>query len=81
MSLNDFGYSETDDHSPDPGTPQTGTKAWAAAASTAASLFVAAWVGDVPPFTANDALQAAAAAATGSGIVGMVTYWVRNKAL
>lgn len=66
--------------SPAPGTPQTGTKAYLATALSAAAVFVAIWIKDTDPFTAKEAAEAALTGLVASGVVGIPTYVVRNKA-
>lgn len=79
MSLDDYGYAQTQDESPAPGVPQTGHKAWTAAAGVALSTFITGYVADVPPFTANEALTLAGAAISASGLVGLATYYIKNR--
>lgn len=67
-------------NSPAPGTPQTGYKAYVAAGFMAVGTFVTAWVADTAPFTGKEAAAAAVAAVIASGITGVTTFRVRNKA-
>jgi predicted TIM-barrel enzyme len=68
------------DDSPAPGTPQTGTKAYVATALSAAAVFAGIWIKDTDPFTMKEAVQAVLTALVASGVVGIPTYYTRNKA-
>ena len=81
MSNNDYGYTEVEEYSPDPGTPQTGKKAYVAAAGTAVVTFIGLWVADTDPFTIKEAAQAAVTSVVSSGIIGLLTYQTKNRAL
>lgn len=66
-------------NSPAPGTPQTGAKAYVATGLAAVVAFVLYWIADEDPFTAKEAAEGAVAALIGSGVVGVPTYFTRNK--
>jgi hypothetical protein len=66
-------------YSPDPGVPQTPTKAYAATGLAFVAGFVAFWIGDKDPFTSKDIGEAALTAAMSAGIIGGATYKVKNK--
>lgn len=66
-------------NSPAPGTPQTGTKAFVSTALSVLALFGMAWIADVDPFTAKEAVGAGIGALVSGGVIGVVTYKVKNK--
>jgi len=66
--------------SPAPGTPQTGRKAYVATALTVAVAFVTLWVKDTDPFTAKEAAQDLVTALVSGGVVGVPTWYTRNRA-
>jgi len=69
------------DTTPAPGTPQTGRKAYVAAALAGVGTFVTAWIVDTDPFTGKEAAAAAlGAAAVVAPIVGIPVYWLKNRA-
>lgn len=68
------------EHSPAPGTPQTGYKAYVATALTVVVSFVMWWVADEDPFTAKEAAEGAVGALIAGGLVGGGTFVVKNKA-
>lgn len=68
------------ENSPEPGTPQTGYKAYAATALAFICLFATFWIADTAPFTAKEAVAGLISAAVGSGLTGGITYAVKNRA-
>lgn len=66
--------------SPAPGVPQTPTKAYTATALSVLATFGTAWVADVAPFTAKEAVASAIAALVAGGVIGGVTFLAKNKA-
>ena len=66
--------------SPEPGTPQTPTKAYVATALTFITTFAGVWIADTDPFTAKEVAGGLITAAIASGITGGATYAIRNKA-
>lgn len=68
------------DYSPTPGTPQTSTKAYVAAALSFVAAFVTYWIADVDPFTSKEVGEAALTAAIAAGIIGGSTHTIKNKA-
>lgn len=65
--------------SPAPGVPQTGTKAYVAAALSFIVAFGVYWIADKDPFTAKDMGEAAISGLVASGLIGGSTYKVKNK--
>lgn len=69
------------ENSPNPGVPQTGTKAYVATALSGLVIFVGAWVADTDPVTGKEVASWIVMALVGSGVVGGATYRTKNKAL
>ena len=67
-------------NSPEPGTPQTPYKAYAATAVSFVATFIGVWVADTDPFTAKEVAAGLVTAAVASGLTGSATYAVRNRA-
>jgi hypothetical protein len=67
-------------NSPAPGTPQTGTKAYVAAALSFVAAFVTYWIADVDPFTAKEVGEAALTGAVAAGLIGGGTFATKNTA-
>lgn len=68
------------ENSPAPGTPQTSHKAVIAGVGSAIMMFGTAWVMDVDPFTAKEAVSAGISSILlGGGLFG-VTFVVPNRA-
>lgn len=65
--------------SPDPGVPQTGTKAYVATAIAFLVAFAGIWILDEDPFTQKELVGALLAAAVGSGLTGGGTYMTKNR--
>jgi len=58
--------------------PKRPWKAYASTALSFVALFVAAWIADTDPFTAKEIGAALIGAAVGCGLVGGVTFAVKN---
>lgn len=58
--------------------PKRPWKAYASTALSVVALFIYSWVADEDPFTAKEVASAAVAALVGGGVIGGVTYGVRN---
>lgn len=66
-------------YSPDPGVPQTPTKALAGGVLSGIIFFVGQWIIDTDPFTAKEIANAAIGAVVASGLTGVTTYAVKNR--
>jgi high-affinity Fe2+/Pb2+ permease len=66
-------------YSPEPGVPQTGTKAYVATGLSFAAAFLAYWIADKDPFTAKEIGEGVLTAAIAGGIVGGGTFTVKNR--
>jgi hypothetical protein len=66
-------------NSPAPGTPQTPTKAVVSGIATGLVIFAGLWVNDEDPFTKKEAMEAFIQGVVGSGLIGGLTYAVRNR--
>lgn len=68
-------------NSPAPGTPQTGTKAYVAAALAFAAIVLTQWISDDGGVTGKELASWILMGIVGSGLTGGVTYTTKNKAL
>lgn len=58
--------------------PKRPWKAYISTAGTVVGTFVAAWVADTDPFTAKEAATAGISALIAGGLIGGITFQVRN---
>ena len=65
--------------SPDPGVPQTPTKALVSTVLTAIVAFGLYYVGDDDPFTKKEIVEGIIYSLVGSGLVGGATFFTKNK--
>lgn len=66
-------------NSPDPGVPQSPTKAVTAGLASGLMAFAMFYVGDDDPFTKKEIIQGLLLAVPASGLVAVPTYLARNK--
>ena len=66
------------EHSPEPGVPQTGTKAYIATLISFVVSFAGMWVVDTEPFTNKELVSALIASAVVCGLTGGGTYVTKN---
>ena len=66
-------------HSPDPGVPQTPMKALTAGLTAGLMAFGMFYVGDDGAFTKKEIIQGLLLAVPASGLVGLPTYFAKNK--
>jgi hypothetical protein len=66
--------------SPAPGTPQTSTKAYVAAALTFVVLVLGSWIADDGGTSLKEFGEWVVAGIVGSGLVGVPVHLTRNKA-
>ena len=69
------------ENSPNPGTPQTGTKAYVATALSGLVIFLGAWIADDGGVTGKEVASWVVMALVGSGVIGGATYRTKNKPL
>jgi hypothetical protein len=68
------------ENSPEPGTPQTGYKAYVATGLSFLATFGGFWIADTDPFTSKEVVQGLITAGVSSGIIGAATFTVKNRA-
>lgn len=78
--MSDVNVNADNNLSPAPGVPQTPYKAYAATVLAFVTIVVSAWIADDNGASGKEVLGWIVSALVGSGLTGVTTFQVKNKA-